>query len=475
MDPPRFLFAAQFWNQEIESARSLDTVARTLPNEPAPLGIRQPTKLSRPQQLLLLQKVLACPATPSFCAEVEEEGGVVLDRVLAYTGGRDWWATLTGRLRLQRLWQKPQGDAEDEDDNLEKFVKRPFKALRDFSNYGLAVKARSTIDDITTLRGNLEVESLEDLKRGSNRGGDSGNRNLPLRGRVTCRRQLKAHHVTLEGALNDRCLDQQSNYWDVPSSLSLDLASDGPQSGLRYRVGVHHIASPQPGSGYGPFDVLPPSSAYGTRAQAAVALENTVTLWRADPARRRRGASYNPIAARPRLVVSGGVGTLVTTENVWAYLSDDKSSVPKSFPVSTALFGSFGIHGQVGEFKRAVFDYTSLALRLDVGPSSVREAATAESATEAGVAGSVARGSSGRTVPALTISAQQQVIGPLRARVDTRLSMTQAGTGFQPGKTLETVYSLDCPVGAMGTGRLVCWYSPTRREGMAEIRLFEKD
>jgi hypothetical protein len=90
MDPPRFLFAAQFWNQEVESARSLDTVARTLPNEPAPLGIRQPTKLSRPQQLLLLQKVLACPATPSFCAEAEEEGGVVLDRVLAFTGGKDW-------------------------------------------------------------------------------------------------------------------------------------------------------------------------------------------------------------------------------------------------------------------------------------------------------------------------------------------------------------------------------------------------
>lgn len=65
----------------------------------------------------------------------------------------------------------------------------------------------------------------------------------------------------------------------------------------------------------------------------------------------------------------------------------------------------------MGEFKRAFLDYTSLALRLDVGPSSVREAATAESATDAGVAGSIVQKDSGRTVPALTISAQQQV-GP---------------------------------------------------------------
>lgn len=60
---------------------------------------------------------------------------------------------------------------------------------------------------------------------------------------------------------------------------------------------------------------------------------------------RRRGASYNPIAARPRLVVSGGVGTLLTTENFWQYLPNDEQ--PTGFPVSAALFGSFGVHGQV--------------------------------------------------------------------------------------------------------------------------------
>jgi hypothetical protein len=59
-------------------------------------------------------------------------------------------------------------------------------------------------------------------------------------------RQLEGRNITFEGALNDRSLDQRSNYWNVPLALSVDLASAGKQSGLRYRVGVHHIEEPEP-------------------------------------------------------------------------------------------------------------------------------------------------------------------------------------------------------------------------------------
>jgi hypothetical protein len=58
--------------------------------------------------------------------------------------------------------------------------------------------------------------------------------------------QLEGRNITFEGALNDRSLDQRSNYWNVPLALSVDLASAGTQSGLRYRVGVHHIEAPEP-------------------------------------------------------------------------------------------------------------------------------------------------------------------------------------------------------------------------------------
>jgi hypothetical protein len=100
------------------------------------------------------------------------------------------WATLTGRLRLQRLWQKPSEDTGEEESQSGKLLKRPLKALRDLSNYGLAVKARTAVDPSTFLRGNIEVESLSDLKNWTGGRSESRNKRLPVRGRATLKKQV---------------------------------------------------------------------------------------------------------------------------------------------------------------------------------------------------------------------------------------------------------------------------------------------
>ncbi len=124
---------------------------------------------------------------------------------------------------------------------------------------------------------------------------------------------------------------------------------------------------------------------------------------------------------------------------------------------------------------------------------------------------------------ALSLSVSQQLVGPLRLAADWRYALTSGSplalppappsatvpplesaaaaleaarvaagaaaaagswvggaaaavaahtTGMRP-QLLEAVYALDLAVpGARGVARLVAWYSPQRREGMLEVRLF---
>ena len=139
----RGAITSQFWEQAVQSTRSLDGVTKTLPSEPPPLSQAGPSGLSRTQQLLAAQ-ALSVPALPSYDGS---EGGVVrillallsyqikknrkctpykgsskghlpeytssnipmllhhqvLDRVLARTGGESWWAALSSRARVQRM------------------------------------------------------------------------------------------------------------------------------------------------------------------------------------------------------------------------------------------------------------------------------------------------------------------------------------------------------------------------------------
>jgi hypothetical protein len=94
---------------------------------------------------------------------------------------------------------------------------------------------------------------------------------------------------------------------------------------------------------------------------------------------------------------------------------------------------------------------------------------------------------------ALTLSAAQQVIGPVRFRGDWRFALdSQAACpkglmsvvdprahlqllrhvgGMRPS-LVESAYGVDVVVpGSSGAARIVAWWSPGRREGMLELRL----
>ncbi|DBA99922.1 TPA: hypothetical protein ACH3X1_013804 [Trebouxia sp. C0004] len=185
------------------------------------------------------------------------------------------------------------------------------------------------------------------------------------------------------------------------------------------------------------------------------------------------------------------------------------------------VFGSVGVTGQLGHFCRPVLDFTAGSVRLDFGLTSPHHVNTAAAASSYGnlsvfnpredhldaadpdeVTSSQTLASTrfknrafaleGRGIwHALSASITQQVIGPIRARADFRYaldlpsSIPQGPDGKRSwhnileaaGNTrptlLETVYGLDVIIpGTSGIARGAVWYSPMRKEAMAEIKLF---
>lgn len=65
--------ASQFWDQSVQSTKSLEGLVRTLPCEPPPLSQSASSGLTRSQQIVAAQ-ALDIPFTPAYAAD---EGGVV--------------------------------------------------------------------------------------------------------------------------------------------------------------------------------------------------------------------------------------------------------------------------------------------------------------------------------------------------------------------------------------------------------------
>ncbi|KAJ9507665.1 hypothetical protein QJQ45_019161 [Haematococcus lacustris] len=90
---------AQFWSQPTQSSGQHNGLAYTAPGEPTALPLLAPTGIAR-TQLIVAGQAATLPALPCWCAE---DGGFVTDRVLLHNGGDNWWATLAGRAKVQRI------------------------------------------------------------------------------------------------------------------------------------------------------------------------------------------------------------------------------------------------------------------------------------------------------------------------------------------------------------------------------------
>ncbi|KIY96659.1 hypothetical protein MNEG_11303 [Monoraphidium neglectum] len=203
---------------------------------------------------------------------------------------------------------------------------------------------------------------------------------------------------------------------------------------------------------------------------------------------RHAGAAGRGFAER---VVFGGLGGL---GGLGSHLARD---------VGVRLFASGGAALQLGRMRRNFLDFTRLEATLDAGLTGPKVLGSGAGGTSGGAA--APRGGGGARHPAfalddtgawhaLTLSASQQLAGPVRLRADWRLALDSAaplpgggpGLGGAPQAAallarhvggmrptlLDAAYGLDVIVpGSGGLVRAVAWYSPRRGEGALEVRL----
>ncbi|KAL6779624.1 hypothetical protein ACKKBG_A13060 [Auxenochlorella protothecoides x Auxenochlorella symbiontica] len=228
------------------------------------------------------------------------------------------------------------------------------------------------------------------------------------------------------------------------------------------------------------------------------------------PLSRSRGQQVGEAAAAP---AAGQPGWRASSASLASARGGDAWE-PYLRNTSLRVFLSAGISGQLGRFRRRWLDFTAAALRVDVGLTSQHvlgalpaapDAHTVVGGGWAGTAGGASTGLGPGANPdrhpafalegrgtwhALSAGLAQQVWGPLRARCDLRFALDPTYVPADEGERstvhglvatalsvrasrLETVVGADCVLpGSGGAARLVVWYSPQRREGMAEVHLF---
>ncbi|CAK9152059.1 unnamed protein product [Ilex paraguariensis] len=296
--------------------------------------------------------------------------------------------------------------------------------------------------------------------------------------------KLPDHDITLEAAWPELFLDCKGQYWDVPESISLDCSSLVSESGLRYRFGIHkNKGNPQAVNSYSgeaPLALMP-----GVCAKGALSYEKSIDFWRQKETKADviietdRGRfwrpSYDIRLREPHAAISGIIGATCA-----AWFGGGKNSVAREdedsislggkgrTPFSADLFGSVCYTFQHGKFRKLFGDLSRVDARLDVCSVS---ALTKKFS-------SIFRNSSDSNAenplssPRLSFIFQQQVAGPIVFRADSRF-LIDSSSGRRGPQLEDFMYSLSYSLRLLHSGKVVAWYSPKRKEGMVELRLFE--
>ncbi|CAI9292382.1 unnamed protein product [Lactuca saligna] len=423
---------AAFYDLRIATPQTLHGSARSIPGEPAPLDGAPSSKLLRMQQLWLLGQgfplgVIPAYAPPLYSSSQKESGSLSLQTIWSKQPAENWWLGLIGQIRPIKLISSVASEALQADLTLPS-IKNVVKNFFDKSFYSIGLMSHLDVGPLTSVVVNVEKD------------GQRKNRHT----KALIHHKLPDHDLTLEAAWPELFVDRNGKYWDMPESISLDCASLISESGLRYHFGIHRnggAAKAAVDSGEDPVPI-PASLNPGICAKAAFSYEKSKDLWREletkedlKLVKRKEGSfrnsAYDLRMKEPHAAISGILGG-----NCEAWLTNNKR------PFGVDLFGSICFAYQHGKFRKDYGDLTRVDARLDVpSVSSIS--------------------------PKLNLILQQQIAGPIVFRVNSRVSL---GRGVH---IEDVIYSLNYSLRLLESGKVVAWYSPKRKEGMVELRVFE--
>lgn len=115
-------------------------------------------------------------------------------------------------------------------------------------------------------------------------------------------------------------MDKSSNYWDVPFSMAVDLASLPSDSGPSYHFTMHHNAgSPYPFEGDENTPVVPPSLHPGFSLKTAFSYKANVDFWRSKSQKLKMVQPYDVLLSDPHVSASGIIGKILASFSLSLY------------------------------------------------------------------------------------------------------------------------------------------------------------
>ncbi|GMJ16149.1 hypothetical protein like AT2G44640 [Hibiscus trionum] len=452
-----------FWDQSISTPKTLEGSAKTVPGEPFPLDGARASKALRIQQLSLLKNGFPLGIIPSMSPPSHKDlGSFSLHSLLLRPSTSNWWLGLIGQFRPKKLISAIKTELQSADELELPVFRDAAKHFLDKSLYSIALATQLSLSPSTSLLWSTE-------RQGEKKG---------YRNKFKIYHQLPDHDITLDAAWPELFIDHKGKYWEVPESISLDMSSLPSDSGFLYRFGLHKNSGPPQAfnelDGEAPAALMP-----GLCAKVALSYQKSKDIWRQKETKEDliiktdKGSfwrpSYDVRLKEPHAAISGIMGVTCAawfgkdSTNVESQREDSiLTSNNKRRPLNADLFGSACYTLQHGQFRKLYGDLTRVDARLDICSLS-------------SFAKRVFKGSSADKSllsPRLNLIFQQQVAGPIVFRVDSKL-LLDSKAGKRGPHIEDVIYSLCYSLRLLRSGKVVAWYSPKRKEGMIELRLFE--
>ncbi|KAL2229631.1 UNVERIFIED_CONTAM: Protein TRIGALACTOSYLDIACYLGLYCEROL 4, chloroplastic [Sesamum indicum] len=450
----RWVMDGGFWDVDVSTPVTLDGVARPVPGEVLPLGLTRGPRLSRPKQIDFFQRFMAMPFVPSFSNSLSLQR--VLSLPLPSFARETWFSTLLGQFDVQKFVTSLRRNGLRQESDASS-LQSIWRHLSDPNLYALNFSSEWLLTPEDTMLLSLEAHADDKTPR---------------------KKAFPHHNLTLEATSPALFVDHLGNYWDVPFTWALDLASVASDSGTSCHFCINHtVGSPKQCEEH-PMSSEPPSLLPGLCAKCAVSVKKNFDIWRSEAPKIKMVQPYDIFLSNPHISASATLGTVVTAslgdKSLRAHTKDESfgfRAKGANSAILADLFATASLSFQHGHFQKRFLDLTRFYTRLDiplglkflVGASQVafdlyNSKAPSIEAVQA-------------ICPTASLLIQQQIAGPFSFRVDAGVSLNLKKEWYF--NVNDPVVAVEYALQVLGSAKALAWYSPKQREFMIELRFVE--
>lgn len=291
-------------------------------------------------------------------------------------------------------------------------------------------------------------------------------------------------NLTLEASWPGLFVDKKGVYWDVPLSLSADLASVGSSSGLSYHLLLQQNSGEPKCFGGDETNDVPVALLPGLCAKAAISIKKSIDVWRKKEDKLKMVQPYDVFLSDPHVSFTGIVGAVANgslgdcSKRMSVQDETRKSNAfrvfdeRKKFAAFADLFASVTFTAQHGNFQRLFLDLTRVSARLDISSGSLFLRGASSLAQDFFFSRRPDLETFCDVCPDVIVSLQQQIVGPFSFRVESSVAIDPRRQDHFI-RVDDSVFAIDWALKVLGSAKATAWYSPKHQEAMVELRFLE--